>query len=29
MVRATWRRFEPLADEHFGYFYEKLFEIDP
>ena len=29
LVRATWRRFEPLADEHFGYFYEKLFELDP
>ena len=29
LVRATWRRFEPLAAEHFRYFYDKLFELDP
>jgi hemoglobin-like flavoprotein len=29
LVRATWQRFVPHATEHFGYFYEKLFELDP
>ena len=29
LVRATWRRFEPHAADHFSYFYDKLFELDP
>ena len=29
LVRATWRRFEPHAADHFRFFYDKLFELDP
>ena len=29
LVRATWQRFEPHAADHFRYFYDKLFELDP
>lgn len=29
LVRATWSRFAPQADEHARFFYDKLFELDP
>ena len=29
LVRDTWHRFEPHAADHFRYFYDKLFELDP
>jgi hemoglobin-like flavoprotein len=29
IVRRSWKQFEPMAESLAGYFYEKLFELDP
>jgi hemoglobin-like flavoprotein len=29
LVRESWNRFAPVAEQSAGYFYEKLFELDP
>jgi hemoglobin-like flavoprotein len=29
LVRESWTRFEPVAEQSAEYFYEKLFELDP
>jgi hemoglobin-like flavoprotein len=29
LVRDSWTRFEPVAVQSAGFFYEKLFELDP
>ena len=29
LVRESWSRFEPVAERSAGYFYAKLFELDP
>jgi hemoglobin-like flavoprotein len=29
VVRDSWARFEPVAVQSAGFFYEKLFELDP
>jgi hemoglobin-like flavoprotein len=29
VVRESWSRFEPVAERFAGFFYEKLFELDP
>jgi hemoglobin-like flavoprotein len=29
LVRESWSRFEPVAERSAGFFYEKLFELDP
>jgi len=29
VVRESWSRFEPVAERSAGFFYEKLFELDP
>jgi hemoglobin-like flavoprotein len=29
LVRDSWARFEPVAVQSAGFFYEKLFELDP
>ena len=29
LVRESWARFEPVAEQSAGFFYDKLFELDP
>jgi hemoglobin-like flavoprotein len=29
VVRESWKQFEPVAEQSAGFFYEKLFELDP
>ena len=29
LVRESWSRFEPVAEQSAGFFYAKLFELDP
>ncbi len=29
LVRESWSRFEPVAERSAGFFYEKLFELNP
>jgi hemoglobin-like flavoprotein len=29
LVRESWRQFEPVAEQSAGFFYEKIFELDP
>ena len=29
LVRESWKQFEPVAEQSAGFFYEKLFELDP
>ena len=29
LVRESWAQFAPVAEQSAGYFYEKLFELDP
>jgi hemoglobin-like flavoprotein len=29
LVRESWARFEPVAEQSARYFYDKLFELDP
>jgi hemoglobin-like flavoprotein len=29
LVRESWNQFAPVAEQSAGYFYEKLFELDP
>jgi len=29
LVRESWARFEPVAEQSAGFFYAKLFELDP
>ena len=29
LVQDTWKRFEPVAVHHAGFFYDKLYELDP
>jgi hemoglobin-like flavoprotein len=29
LVKESWTRFEPVAEQSAGYFYDKLFELDP
>lgn len=29
LVRESWKQFEPVAQQSAGFFYEKLFELDP
>jgi hemoglobin-like flavoprotein len=29
LVRESWARFEPVAEQSAGFFYDKLFDLDP
>jgi hemoglobin-like flavoprotein len=29
LVQESWARFEPVAEQSAGFFYDKLFELDP